>query len=67
MNVCCRSDSVVQEIALGGLEKEDAELNQLDRAVFSKVSWHTCTICINLLLLKGKVASHASARCSSLR
>lgn len=31
-----RSDSVVQEIALGGLEKDDAELNQLDRAVFSK-------------------------------
>lgn len=25
------------EIALGGLEKEDKELNQLDRAVFSKV------------------------------
>ena len=25
------------EIALGGLEKEDEELNQLDRAVFSKV------------------------------
>lgn len=34
----CRSDGVVQEIALGGLEKEDKELNQLDRAVFSKVS-----------------------------
>ena len=34
----CRSDSIVQEIALGGLEKEDKELNQLDRAVFSKVS-----------------------------
>lgn len=31
-----RSDSVVQEIALGGLEKEDEELNQLDRALFSK-------------------------------
>lgn len=25
------------EIALGGLEKEDKELHQLDRAVFSKV------------------------------
>lgn len=33
----CRSDSVVSEIALGGLEKEDKELHQLDRAVFSKV------------------------------
>ena len=33
----CRSDSVVAEIALGGLEKEDKELHQLDRAVFSKV------------------------------
>ncbi|KAL3151003.1 hypothetical protein ABBQ38_012875 [Trebouxia sp. C0009 RCD-2024] len=31
-----RSDSVVSEIALGGLEKEDKELHQLDRAVFSK-------------------------------
>ena len=34
----CRSDSVIQEIALGGLEKEDKELNQIDQAVFSKVS-----------------------------
>ena len=33
-----RSDSVVAEIALGGLEKEDKELHQLDRAVFSKVT-----------------------------
>ena len=33
----CRSDAVVTEIALGGLEKEDKELNQLDRAAFSKV------------------------------
>ncbi|DBA84394.1 hypothetical protein WJX77_004255 [Trebouxia sp. C0004] len=31
-----RSDSVIQEIALGGLEKEDKELNQIDQAVFSK-------------------------------
>lgn len=41
-NICqvcfCRSDSVIQEIALGGLEKEDKELNQIDQAVFSKVS-----------------------------
>jgi len=29
---------VIQEIALGGLEKEDKELNQIDQAVFSKVS-----------------------------
>lgn len=28
---------MVAEIALGGLEKEDKELHQLDRAVFSKV------------------------------
>lgn len=37
--VGCRSDSVVAEIALGGLEKEDKELHQLDRAVFSKVTF----------------------------
>ena len=29
---------MIQEIALGGLEKEDKELNQIDQAVFSKVS-----------------------------
>ncbi len=28
---------MIQEIALGGLEKEDKELNQIDQAVFSKV------------------------------
>ena len=33
----CRSDGVVQEIALGGLEKDDKELHQLDKAMFSKV------------------------------
>lgn len=49
-NFCCRSDSVVQEIALGGLEKEDEELNQLDRALFSKVDY----------LLKSVVAVGAS-------
>lgn len=35
--MACRSDKVVGEIALGGLEKEDKELHQLDFAVFSKV------------------------------
>ena len=35
----CRSDNVVGEIALGGLEKEDKELHQLDFAVFSKVNF----------------------------
>ena len=41
--IACRSDSVAGEIALGGLEKEDKELHQLDFAVFSKVR---CTCCM---------------------
>lgn len=36
--LCCRSDRAAGEIALGGLEKEDKELHQLDFTVFSKVA-----------------------------
>lgn len=42
---------MVAEIALGGLEKEDKELHQLDRAVFSKVPFLLLVLLLLLLLL----------------